>query len=87
MKAGKFDVVQLVMQPYVLDMLNALNKPKRFSDLLKYVKNRKTLTLKLSKLLKQELIEHYPMKVKEGYANSYIISKKGREIIDKLDRM
>jgi len=70
MKAEKFDIIQLVMQPYVLDILNALDKPKRFNDLLKYVKNRKTLSLKLPKLMEYGLIEHHPFKTEKGYVNT-----------------
>ena len=72
------------MEPYVVDLLRALDKPQRFSDLVKYVKSRQTLTLKLSKLLKHGLVEHFPLKVKDGYANSYLISKKGKEALARL---
>lgn len=87
MNASRFDLVQLVMQPYVLDILKALRKPKRFNDLLKHVKNRKTLSLKLPKLMKYGLIEHYPLKTENGYVNSYIVSKKGKEIVNKLEKI
>lgn len=87
MNPEKFDLVQLVMQPYVLDILKALDKPKRFNDLLKYVKNRKTLSLKLPKLMKYGLIGHHPLKTENGYVNSYIISKKGKEIVSKLEKI
>ena len=87
MKGEKFDIIQLMMQPYVIDILNALDKPKRFNDILKYVKNRKTLSLKLPKLMKYGLIEHFPLKTPKGYVNSYIISKKGKDIVNKLERL
>ncbi len=56
--------------------MNVLNEPKRFNDLVKLVKSRRTLTIKLGKLMKLDLIEYYPLKTSKGYANSYIISKK-----------
>lgn len=87
MREGSFDIVKLAMEPYVLDILNALNEPKRFNDLIKYVKNRKTLSLKLPKLMKYGLIEYHPIKTDKGYANSYIISKKGRELVEKLNKL
>lgn len=88
MKEGKFDIIQLVMQPYVLDILNELDKPRRFNDLRECVKNGRTLSLKLSQLLKQGLIEKSPLKDEKGsYVNSYVISKKGKEIVKKLEKM
>lgn len=87
MKDNKFDLVHLVMEPYVLDILHALDKPKRFSDLIQYVKNRKTLSIKLSKLLKYGLVEHFPLKVADGYANSYTISKKGMKLLKGLEKL
>lgn len=87
MKKESFDVVQLAMEPYMLDILNILNEPKRFNGLIKCVKNRKTLSLKLPKLLKYGLIEYYPIKTDKGYANSYVISKKGRELVKKLNSL
>ncbi len=47
MKKEKYDTIGLVMEPYVLDILHALSNPKRFTDLVEYVKNGRTLTLKL----------------------------------------
>lgn len=70
MKESKFDVVHLAMQPYVLDLLNALDKPNRFNDLVKLFKSRRTLTIKLGKLMTYGLIEYYPLKTKKGYANA-----------------
>jgi DNA-binding HxlR family transcriptional regulator len=87
MKERKLDTLQLIMQPYNLDILTALSSPKRFNDLIKYVKNRKTLSLKLPKLMEHGLIEDYPFKTEKGYVNSYVISKKGKELIKKLNKL
>ncbi len=87
MEESKFDIVQLAMQPYVLTLLKSLNKPKRFNDLVILVKSRRTLTIKLSRLMKTELIEYYPLKTEQGYANAYIISKKGKELLKGLEKL
>ena len=87
MDEGKLDILQLVMQPYVLTLLKALSKPKRFNDLIKLFKSRRTLTIKLSKLKGMGLIEYCPLKTEKGYANAYVISKKGREFIMKLEKL
>ena len=87
MEKKKFDILQLAMQPYVLTLLNALDKPTRFNDLVKLVRSRRTLTIKLNKLMKQGLIEYHPLKTDDGYVNSYVISDKGKEVVKKLDRL
>ena len=87
MKEEKFDLVKLTMEPYVLDILNILDKPKRFNELAGYIKNRKTLSLKLPKLMKYGLIEYAPMKTDKGYANAYIITKKGKDLVEKLNKL
>ena len=87
MKKEKYDTIGLVMEPYVLDILHALSNPKGFTDLVEYVKNRRTLTLKLNKLILFGLIEHHPIKRGEKYADSYIISKKGKSIVEKLEKI
>lgn len=87
MKERKFDIIQLVMQPYVLTLLKDLGKPKRFGDLVKLFRSRRTLTIKLSKLKENGLIEDYPLRTEKGFANSYIITKKGKEIVKKLEKI
>jgi DNA-binding HxlR family transcriptional regulator len=87
MEESKLDVLKLVMQPYVLPLLNALDKPKRFNDLMGLFKSRRTLTIKLSKLKKMGLIEYSPIETDKGYANGYAISKKGKEFIKKLNKL
>lgn len=87
MEGRKFDVLQLAMQPYVLVLLKALEKPKRFNELVRLVKSRRTLTIKLTKLKDKGLVEFYPLKTNNGYANAYVISKKGKEIVKKLEKI
>lgn len=86
MKESKLDVLKLVMQPYVLPLLNALDKPKRFNDLVRLFKSRRTLTIKLSKLKKMGLIEYSPIETNKGYANGYVVSKKGKELLRRLKK-
>lgn len=88
MKSEKKDLLTFLLERYVLDILNILkHSPKRFSDLKKSIKNERTLSLKLSKLLDFGLIEPAPIKIKGRYVNSYMISQKGRDAVKKLERM
>jgi len=84
---GRLDVLKLVMQLYVLSILNALDKPKRFNDLLGFFKSRRTLTIKFSKLKKMGLFEYSPIETDKGYANGYAISKKGKELLRWLEKI
>lgn len=86
MEESKLDVLKLVMQSYVLPLLNALDKPKRFNDLVRLFKSRRTLTIKLSKLKKMGLIEYSPIETDRGYANGYVLSKKGKELLRRLEK-
>ena len=87
MEESKLDALKLVMQPYVLPLLNALTEPKRFNELMKLFKSRRTLTIKLAKLKEMGLIEYSPIETNKGYANGYVISKKGRELVKKLNKL
>ncbi len=88
MVESKLDIIRIVLQPYVLDILHALeNEPKRFVELKKYVRSEMTLSSKLSRLLKYGLIEIVPLKTERRYMNAYIISKKGKEIVKKLEKI
>jgi DNA-binding HxlR family transcriptional regulator len=87
MKESKLDVLKLVMQPYVLTLLNALDEPKRFNDLIGLFKSRRTLTIKLTKLKEMGLIEYSPIETNKGYANGYVISKKGKEFLKGLEKL
>ena len=88
MENSKLNLLQLVLQPYTLSILHGLeNEPKRFSDLKKYVKNDMTLSTKLSRLVSYGLIEIVPLKTGKRYTNGYIITKKGKEIVAKLEKI
>lgn len=88
MRYDKIDTLQLVMQPYILSILKAVRgEPLRFNDLLYYCKNSKTLSFKINKLLEYGLIEVMAKKVAGKYANFYTVSQKGKEFLDKIERM
>ncbi len=87
MNPKSFDVLHLLMQPYILDILRVLDEPRRFSEIMKYVRNGRTLSLKLAKLLEFGLVEIVPLKAEKKYVNSYVITKKGKEMLGKLNRL
>ena len=37
--------------------------------------------------MKTGLIEYYPLKTENGYANAYVISKKGKELLKGLEKI
>lgn len=77
-----------VLQPSILDILRALAKgPKRFGDLKRYVKNERTLSLKLSSLQDYGLVGVDHVKVKGKYINRYGITAKGKDILASLKKL
>lgn len=87
MKDAGFDLKDFVLQPYVLAILKELRKPKRFNDLAKTIRNRGTLTAKLSKMKTLGLVQTLPKKVQDNYANFYVLSKKGKALLAKLEKL
>jgi DNA-binding HxlR family transcriptional regulator len=88
MKHTKDDTLRVIFEPYVLNILRSLIKEsKRFNELRKEVKTKRTLSLKLSKLLDYGLIELVPLKTKGRYANYYKISDNGKKILEGLKRI
>lgn len=90
MKYDKIDTLQLVFQSYILDILKQLEKePKRFTELRVYVKTKRTLSIKISKLLEYGLIEVFPQLVtgKLRYANYYKLTKKGKQILERIAKI
>lgn len=85
MEPSKDEVLRVVFQAYALDLLRSLAaKPKRFNELRKEVKTKRTLALKLDKLIDYGLIELVPLKSGKRYANYYRTSEKGRKLIEQL---
>lgn len=88
MEDSKLSMLQLILQPYVLNILHAVeNEPKRFKDLKKYVKNDMTLSSKLSKLVHYGLVKIVPLKAERKYTSGYSISKKGKDVVSKLEKI
>ena len=56
----KFDVISLLLQPYTLDILHYLEKgSKRFTDIAKIMKNKKTLAIIGTKSLVKHDVKSY----------------------------
>ena len=88
MKASKEDTLRLIFEAYSLNILRSLiGKPKRFSELRKDVKTKRTLALKLNKLMDCGLIELIPLKTNNRYANYYKISENGKKLLKGLEKL
>jgi len=88
MKEGKQDVLKVILEKYSIQILRLLDeKPMRFMEIQRHIKNARTLTLKLIKLQESGLVEAAPIKVEGKYVNSYKISKKRHEIVKTLKRI
>lgn len=84
MNKNNIRTIRLIGQPYILEILNALVKPKRFSDLKDICKNERTLSKKLSLLRQNGLIDVMPVLVKNRYENHYKLTKKGEDFLRKI---
>ena len=88
MRYSKEDTLRLIFEAYTLDILRSLtDKPKRFNELRKDVKTKRTLATKLNKLIDYGLIELVPLKTNNRYANYYKISVKGKGLLKGLERL
>jgi DNA-binding HxlR family transcriptional regulator len=88
MSYSKDEVLNAILQPYILDILRSLKeRPKRYGELKNEVKNDRTLSLKLSKLQDYGFIEFVHIKVDTKYVNCYTITPTGKKIIDVLKRL
>lgn len=88
MREAKQDILNVLFEKYSIQLLRLLNdKPMRFTEIQKHIKNARTLSLKLMKLQENGLIEVAPVKVEGKYVNSYKISKKGKEIVKTLEKI
>jgi len=86
MKSKEIDPLKMVIRPYFLTILRILkNGPKQFKELKSTVKNGRTLSLKLSKLIDYNLVETAGIKKGGKYINCYKISTKGLQMLDALD--
>lgn len=84
---GDSDIKDFILQSYVLGILKELKNPKRFNDLAKTIKNRGTLTVKLAKMKRWGLIQTRPKKIEDNYVNTYTLSKKGKTLLNTLEKL
>ena len=84
MNKDNIKTIRLIGQPYILEILNALGKPKRFNELNQICKNDRTLSKKISLLRQNALIDVMPVLVKNKYENHYKLTKKGEEFLKKI---
>ncbi|MBU3957996.1 MAG: winged helix-turn-helix transcriptional regulator [Nanoarchaeota archaeon] len=77
-------LIKLVGQPYVFDIISALKKPGRFSELRQACKNERTLSKKLNALRQNGLIGVTPVLIGGKYENHYKLTAKGEEFLRKL---
>ncbi|MDE1811150.1 MAG: winged helix-turn-helix transcriptional regulator [Candidatus Micrarchaeota archaeon] len=79
------DVRDVLLQPYVIEILKELGHPKRFKDLQDKITTSQTLSVKLSKLKRYGLIKPIPIEIDGKYVNAYTLSEKGKKIIKILE--
>jgi DNA-binding HxlR family transcriptional regulator len=84
---SKLDIIRFVARPYVIEVLNALKEPKRYKELKLVCNNDKTLAKRIKELNDLELIEPVAVKSKSKYANFYSITKKGLDILKKIEKL
>jgi DNA-binding HxlR family transcriptional regulator len=87
MYEDKLRILRIISQPYVLDLLNAMEKPKRYKELVLVCKNERTLTLKLKILHKNGLIDVAPIREGNRYFNSYKTTKKGVKVLKMIGEL
>jgi len=87
MRLEEPDIRDIILQSYILDILHELKTPKRFGELSKKIKTKRTLSTKLNKLRQYGLIEITPILVNNKYMNSYVISSKGKRVIAVLEKL
>jgi DNA-binding HxlR family transcriptional regulator len=87
MATGKLPIRDVVLQPYVIEILKELKQPKRFKDLQDRITTQQTLSVKLSKLKNYGLVATVPIMVKGKYVNGYVLSETGKKIIRILEML
>ena len=83
----KLDVIKLIAQPYALNILSALKKPKRYKDLKSVCKNDRTLAKRIKVLKEMELIEPIALKEREKYTNFYRLTKNGYLVLAEIEKL
>jgi len=82
------NIIKIIAQPYVIEILSELKTPKRYKELKSVCKNDRTLTKRLKMLKGEGFIEIIPVKnEKDKFLNSYRITKKGEELLNKVKKL
>ena len=88
MKDKNPDILNFILQPFILDILEMLRiGPKRFGEFKNKITNERTLSLKLTKLQDYEFIVVNHKKTKNGYFNFYTLTTKGRRVVKAVDKL
>ncbi len=82
----KIGLIKLLAQPYTLDILKALKKPKRYKELKQVCKNDRTLAKRIKKLQELGFIEPIALKEEGKYINFYKLTEKGEKVLAKIER-
>lgn len=85
--ARKLDPREIILQRYIIEILNQLERPRRYGELQSKIKTRRTLSTKLSKLKRYGLIDVTPILVGNRYVSSYAITAKGKKILQLLEKL
>jgi DNA-binding HxlR family transcriptional regulator len=81
------NIIKIIAQPYVLEILEALKKPKRYRDLKPVCKNDRTLTKRINNLQELGLVESVALKEGNKYVNFYRLTNKGRNFLAKIEKL
>lgn len=83
----ELDPREIILQRYVIEILNELKKPKRYGELQLKIRTRRTLSAKLSKLKAYGLIVVKPILMGNRYVSSYSTTEKGKKILKLLEKI
>ena len=82
------DKLDTLFEPYIVNILQLLSdKPKRFGEIMTKIKNRRTLSIKLSKLRSLGLVETTSIVVDGKYMNGYMTTEKGKKVLKMLEKV
>ena len=83
----KIKLIKVLVQPYTINILEALKKPERYKNLKMVCKNDRTLAKRIKELQELMLIEPIALKEKGKYVNFYKLTKKGEDVLNKIEKL
>jgi len=84
----RVSLIKLLAQPYALEILRELKKPRRYRDLKKVCGNDRTLSKRLRELTEIGYIEAVALRCDKGkFANYYKLTKKGIALLEKVKKI